>query len=460
MNAQIFPVILAGGSGTRLWPLSRKLYPKQFIKMAEFGGRSLFQNALERAVKIAGNSHSYRIVTNTDYKFHCITQGEEIGIPVTDANLLIEPQAKSTLAAIMLAIRSLDSDDDLALVLSSDHAIKNDAAFERAVAVASDAATRSLVTFGILPDHPNTGYGYIKPSAPCKDAPAPVDAFKEKPDADTAARYIADGYLWNAGIFLFSKGVFDRELEKADPSYFAAFAKYDTLEETFRELPDLSIDYGLLEKTKNVRVLAVDIGWTDLGSFDALEKYSGGTSIHTDSIEISAAGNYAYSDSAGKPVVFIGCENLLAVDTKDALLVAQKGSSQKVQQAVKLLKERLPAVTETHQTVYRPWGSYTIIDEGTGFKSKRLTVLPGKRLSAQMHYHRSEHWVVVSGTAKVTVGEEIRILQKGESTFIPAGTMHRLENPGKVVAHLIESQIGDYLEEDDIVRFDDEYGRK
>ncbi len=410
-------------------------------------------------MEVSGSKTDFRIVTNETYKFHCITQGEEIGIPVGEENLIVEPQAKNTLAAIMLAIRSLNDDSNLALVLPSDHAIENARAFKESVLAASETAENSLVTFGILPDHPNTGYGYIRPSEDCSTKPAKVSEFKEKPDLETAEKYVKSGYLWNAGIFLFSKGTFDKELEKADSDYFSTFAKYDTVEEIFENLPDLSIDYGLLEKTKNVSVLSADIGWTDLGSFDALEKYAKEIPS-TKTIEISAQNNYAYSDVPNKPIVFIDCENLIAVDTKDALLISRKGSSQKVQQAVKILKERLPAVTESHLTVYRPWGSYSIIDEGVGFKSKRLTVLPGKRLSAQMHYHRSEHWVVVSGTAKVTVGEEVRILQKGESTYIPAGTMHRLENPGKVTAHLIESQIGDYLEEDDIVRFEDDFKRK
>jgi mannose-1-phosphate guanylyltransferase/mannose-6-phosphate isomerase len=479
VNEPIFPIILAGGSGTRLWPLSRKLYPKQFIQLAEFGGKSLFQKTLERAVKITGNTHSYRIVTNADYKFHCIAQGEELGIPVTEKNLVIEPEAKNTLAAIMLGVRSLENEGDLALIMPSDHAIENETAFVTAIETVTEGAKNSLVTFWIRPDHPNTGYGYIRSVGPCETASSKVAEFKEKPDFGTAEKYVNEWYLWNAGIFFFSKGVFLSELEKADPEYVATFTKYDAVQEAFAHLPNLSIDYGLLEKTENVRVLSIDVSWTDLGSFDALEEYSGKIDQRenervpgmktltaeplqiplTESLQISATGNYAHSDTAWKIVVFIGCEDLLAIDTKDALLIAQKGFSQKVQEAVKILKWRLPHLTESHLTVYRPWGNYTIIDEGAGFKSKRLSVLPGKKLSAQMHYHRSEHWVVVSGVAKVTVGKEERILEKGESTFIPAGTTHRLENPGKVIAHLIESQIGDYLGEDDIVRFDDEYGR-
>jgi mannose-1-phosphate guanylyltransferase/mannose-6-phosphate isomerase len=460
MQPKIFPIILAGGSGTRLWPLSRKFYPKQFIQLPEFGGKSLFQNTLERAITIAGNSDSLRIVTSADYKFHCITQSEEIGIHLGEKNLLIEPRARNTLAAIAFAVRSLDSESDHAIVMPSDHAIENIHAFEKIVKSAMEIAETSLVTFGIKPDHPNTGYGYIHPSQNAESAPVKVIEFKEKPDLEAAEKYIRAGYLWNAGIFLFSKKIFDSELQKANPMYASVFEKQETITEIFDTLPDLSIDYGLLEKSDNVSVISADIGWTDLGSFDTLEKYVKGASFGTESIEISASGNFSHSDTPKKPIVFIGCENLLAIDTKDALLITQKGSSQKVQEAVNILKQRLPSVTENHLTVYRPWGSYTIIDEGVGFKSKRLSVLPGKKLSVQMHYHRSEHWVVVSGTAIVTVGEDRRILEKGESTFIPAGTKHRLENPGKIVAHLIESQIGDYLEEDDIVRFDDEYGRK
>lgn len=289
-----------------------------------------------------------------------------------------------------------------------------------------------------------------------------VQSFKEKPNAETAQKYIDDGYLWNAGIFLFSKGAFFSELEKADPKYHTVFSEYGKrpIADIYDDLPDLSIDYGLMEHSSNILVSPLPLYWNDLGSFDAIRDYAGMRNIANPNLtEFKSKDNFVLSEVANKKITIIGIWDVIVVDTKDALLLVKKGDSQDIKHTVQQLQEERSALADYGSTVYRPWGSYTIIDEGHGFKTKRITVLPGKKLSLQMHYHRSEHWVVVSGTARVINGEQELLIQKGESTFIPAGTKHRLENPGKTTLHLIESQIGDYVEEDDIVRFDDVYGR-
>ncbi len=394
MTPRIFPIILAGGSGTRLWPLSRKHYPKQFVKLPEFSGLSLFQKTLQRALLVSPSFKNLRILVGEDCKFHCFAQAEEIGIEIGEENLVIQPEPKNTLAAILLSVRSID-DGATALVLPSDHVMENEKEFAHRVEAALKTAQSSIVTFGLQASEPNTGYGYIKPSQ-AGDALSPVAAFKEKPSREVALEYLKSGYLWNAGIFLFSKKCFFSELRTHNPDYLAAFEASDDVSKVFKGLSDLSIDYGLLEKTKNIWVMPLPIYWNDLGSFDALEAYAQKSGKTSDVVEIDSQRNFAFTDSPRKPIVLIGTEDLLVVDTKDALLVTKKGESQKVKDALAILQKDFPGVTDAHLTVYRPWGSYTVIDQDAGFKTKRISVLPQKRLSNQMHYHRSEHWVVVS----------------------------------------------------------------
>ncbi|MCK9272194.1 mannose-1-phosphate guanylyltransferase/mannose-6-phosphate isomerase [Candidatus Gracilibacteria bacterium] len=486
---KIYSIILAGGSGTRLWPISRKYYPKQFIKLAELGGASLFQNTLKRAILIS-KVEDILIATNIDYKYHCITQASEIGIKLKECQILIEPMAKNTLGAITFAMKNIEN-DSLGLILPSDQVIENEDKFIITINESKEIAQKSLITFGIKPFCPHTGYGYINPIL-SKETPYKVKEFKEKPNKETAKKFINNGYLWNSGIFLFGKEIFFSELKKHSKAIFDIFERNEQeiyspyygyeqtakgeekksnskllfekekyINEAFNALPDLSIDYGLLEKSNNIYVTPLDTYWNDLGSFDSIDEYLKEKKWKNNNLlEVDAKNNFFIGEIKDKKVAVIGLDDCIIIDTKDALLVSKKGESQKIKDVVNILKEENKQLVNFGQTVYRPWGSYTIIDEGTGFKTKRITVLNNKKLSLQMHYHRSEHWVVVDGTAVVTVGEEEKIVRKGESVFIPSGFKHRLENKGKTELHIIESQIGDYLEEDDIVRFDDDFGRK
>lgn len=442
-------LILAWGSGTRLWPFSRKYYPKQFLKLKEFGGVSFFEKAISRALEVTDLENIF-VITNQDYKFHCLNQS---GLP--EKNIIIETMQKNTLGAIALWVEQ-GTDEDIFLVLSSDHIMKWEDIFANQVQNSLKKATESIVLFGLKPSSPHTGYGYISFDT---NTPLPhkVKEFKEKPNLATAETYIENGYYWNAGIFLFGKKIFLEELKKANSTYFALIQ--DWVSKNFEKLPDLSIDYGLLEHTDNIYLAPLDIYWNDLWGFESFDEYFSDHNLKEEIIEIDAKNNTSLSQINGKEVAFIWVDDLIVVDTKDALLVAKKWQSSKVKQVLEKLKNDGKTQSDFGMTVYRPWGSYTIIDEWVWFKSKRLSVLPGKKLSSQMHHHRSEHWVVVSGTAKVTLNDKEFLLQKWESTYIPIGTKHRLENPGKLELHLIESQIGDYLEEDDIVRFDDDFGR-
>jgi len=461
-------VILAGGKGTRLWPLSRELMPKQFIKL--FNKGSLFQKTVERALMFSKPSEIV-IVTNEAYRFRVLDDLRELGVELPEDNLLLEPASKNTLPAILWATLKIQEDfgDSIVSVLPSDHMIMvNDAyrdAFKRAQKLAKDY----LVTFGIRPTKPHTGYGYIRPGDEIKLGEEVlghmVEEFKEKPDFETAKQYVARGYLWNSGMFAFSSSLFLDEVRKHSPEVWNAFEEGGDIGEIYRKTPEVSIDYGLMEKTEKAAVVPLNTKWSDLGSFDAiyevLEKDSSGNAIRVSGkkgyhVGVNSHNNLIMTE---RLTATVGVDDLIIIDTGDALLVSKKGESQKVKEVYRTLKELGDERVMVHRTAYRPWGSYTVLEEGERYKIKRLTVLPGKKLSLQMHYHRSEHWVVVRGTARVVVGDREILLRPGESTFIPAGVKHRLENPGKVILEVIETQIGEYLGEDDIVRFSDDFGR-
>ena len=455
-------IILAGGCGARLWPLSRTHYPKQFIK---FNGssKSLFQETFERSLLLACPEEIY-VVTNIDYKFLVMGAVEELKCVYDENHILIEPVAKNTLPAIYAGVREITkSGQDTVAVFPSDHIISDNKAFTQLITASIPLARDSIITFGIKPDHPHTGYGYIAPGEP-KENGYQVRAFKEKPDYDTACAYIEEGYYWNAGIFMFHTKLFEEEVQRCAPEIRQAFIQSDSLQEIYSKIKSpISIDYGLMEKSKRISVVPATIGWNDLGSFDSFydvfEKDDAGNISNQKTISLNATDNLIYSEP-GKLVATVGVDDLIVIDNRDALLICKKDHSQKVKEIVETLKNEGDPRTEYHVEDYRPWGHYKILEEEKDtFKIKRITVHPGKRLSYQLHHHRSEHWVVVRGMARVTVEDEVKFVCAGESIFMKPGQRHRLENPGKLPLEIIEVQMGEYLEEDDIVRFDDEYGR-
>ena len=456
-------LILAGGKGTRLWPLSRELMPKQFIRM--FDEYSLFQKTVQRAL-IFSKSDEIFVVTNDMYRFRVLDDLRELGLELPENNILLEPLGKNTLPAIFWGIKRIEETfgDSIVAVLPSDHLIEANENYIEAFRNAERLAKRYLVTFGIKPTKPHTGYGYIKPGERL-DGGYTVAEFKEKPDLETAKRYVENNYLWNSGMFMFDTGVFTEEVKKHAPEVYEAFEEARDIRKAYELVPEVSVDYGVMEKTDRAAVVPLNAYWNDLGSFDAIyevmEKDEIGNAVKVGGrkgyhIGVNSRNNLVMTN---RLTATVGVEDLIIIDTDDALLVAHRGEGQRVKEVYRRLKEMKDERVMVHRTAYRPWGSYTVLEEGDRYKIKRLTVLPGKKLSLQMHYHRSEHWVVVRGTAKVRIGEKEILLRPGESTFIPAGVVHRLENPGKVVLEVIETQIGEYLGEDDIVRFADDFGR-
>lgn len=456
-------LILCGGNGTRLWPLSRTLMPKQFLKI--FDNESLFQLTIKRNSKFCKSSI---IVSNTEQYFLAIDQLENLNIK--NCTFLLEPIARNTAPAIALACMSL-KDDDIVLVTPSDHLIKNEAKYKEVLDKAQDLAKNNyLVTFGIKPNFAETGFGYIESINEFD-----VKAFHEKPDFKTAASYLKSGNCyWNSGMFCFKVSVFLNELKKYSPEIYktskSAFesSKSDVsqlieIQQDFMsKIPENSIDYAVMEKSNIVKVIPSDIGWSDVGSFDCLyselEKDSDGNTISSNYISINSKNNLIYSNE--KLIATIDLQNFIVVDTKDALLISKKGSSQKVKEIVKKLKEQNSELPTLHSTVSRPWGTYTVLEDTPGYKIKRIVVKPGKRLSLQKHFHRNEHWIVVSGTATVQVGDVIKLVRPNESTYIKMGEIHRLSNDGKIPVILIEAQVGEYTGEDDIVRIEDDFNRK
>ncbi|MEA3490276.1 MAG: mannose-1-phosphate guanylyltransferase/mannose-6-phosphate isomerase [Campylobacterota bacterium] len=456
-------IILCGGNGTRLWPISRTLMPKQFVKL--FDDQSLFQLTLQR------NQESCKkemIVSNAEQYFLAVDQMEELGFDTEgrDGRFLLEPVGRNTAPAIALACLALDP-QELVLVTPSDHLIKDKEAYSDVIGQAEALASQDyLVTFGITPEFADTGFGYIE--AEGQD----VIAFKEKPDLKRAQSYVdAGNYYWNSGMFCFKAGVFLEELKKYAPEIFTASSDAfersikDTMirvtHEDMEQIPEDSIDYAVMERSDRVKVVSSSIGWSDLGSFDALAKEfdndEDGNSIDDNLIALDAKDNFVYS--SGRMVTIAGVDDLIVVDTADALLVTKKGNSQKIKQIVAELKGRETELHHIHLTAHRPWGTYTVLEDSPNYKIKRIVVKPGKRLSLQKHFHRSEHWIVVSGTALVRVGEDEVLVRPNESTYIPMGELHRLENPGKVDVVLIEAQVGSYLGEDDIIRVEDDFKR-
>ena len=464
----MIPVILSGGSGTRLWPLSREAFPKQFLALV--GSDSMLQATWRRVAPLASGAPI--VVAGEAHRFMVAEQLREAGCDA--ATILLEPLARNTAPAIAAAAleATREGDDPLLLVLPSDHAIADADAFRAAVRAASQAAeSGALVTFGIVPTGPETGYGYIKASA--GEGVRAVERFVEKPDAATAAAYVASGdYAWNSGMFLFRASAYLAELERHQPAMLAAcreallrarrdvdFVRLDAT--AFAASPSDSIDYAVMEKTAHAAVLAIDAGWNDVGSWAALwqvaEQDGQGNAHHGDVVAEDCRDTLAWGD--GRLLALLGLRDVVVVDTADAVLVAHKDRVQDVKGIVAELKRRARPETSLHRKVYRPWGHYDSVDVGERFQVKRITVKPGAALSLQMHHHRAEHWIVVSGTAKVTRGDEVILLGENQSTYIPLGVRHRLENPGVVPLELVEVQSGSYLGEDDIVRFEDVYGR-
>lgn len=457
-------VILAGGGGIRLFPLSRSCYPKQFLHIA--GEKSLLVQTVERFLGIA-KPEDIIIVTNKDYIYH--VQAELKEAKAEAAQIITEPIGRNTAPAIALAmayIKSCGADSNETIFISpADHLIKPTELFQRIVLnTQSLAADDKIVTFGIVPDKAETGYGYIKAGKNISAGAFMAEAFKEKPDKKTAEEYVKAGtYYWNSGMFMFSIETMEAELSLYAPQIYAAYNKgYEPLQQEFTGMPDISIDYAVAEKSAKMTVVPLNgVYWNDIGSWDAIaETFSDSTgNMYSGDI---VAENCTNTMILGQERLIAGLDlqNLMVVDTPDVLLVAQKGKSQDVKQLVNKLKKEKRKEVDENRTMYRPWGSYTILAEGDGYKVKRITINPGAKLSLQLHYHRSEHWTVISGTGKLTLDDKEVFFRENESTYIPIGVRHRLENPGKLPLSIIEVQNGKYLGEDDIVRFDDVYGRE
>jgi len=468
----IVPVILAGGSGTRLWPLSREFYPKQLINM--YNQHTMLQNTVLRLADREGMDDPL-IVCNDVHRFMTAEQLRQI--EVMPRAIILEPAAKNTAPAIALAAIQLteQGEDPVMLVLPADHRINDVSAFHQGIETGRNLSEDGyLITFGIVPDSPETGYGYIQKGDPLEETVCRIQRFVEKPNLDTARSYVESGdYCWNSGMFMFKASAILEELEAHVPDMVEncrnAVARGRRDLDFFRVDPDIfdlvpadSIDYAVMEKTGRGVMVSLDAGWNDLGSFDALwqtEKKDDRANVIKGDVLIHDV-NGSYINAQSRLVAAVGMDAVVVVETRDAVLVAPRDRVQDVKQIVNQLKSQGRQESAVHAKVYRPWGDYETIDQSLRYQVKRITVKPGAKLSLQKHFHRAEHWTVVSGTAIVTRGEETLMLREDQSTYIPLGTVHRLENPGKIPLELIEVQSGPYLGEDDIVRFDDIYGRE
>ncbi|MDR3623872.1 MAG: mannose-1-phosphate guanylyltransferase/mannose-6-phosphate isomerase [Chlamydiales bacterium] len=460
-------LILAGGSGTRLWPVSRSAYPKQFLSFGE--SESFLQKTIRRKLSCMPARDIF-ILAHEEYIHDINKQVKEISLEVAD-NILLEPHRRNTAPAIALALkyivdRKRGTLDDVLIVSPADHIFSPEEDFEGYVRRAEYLAKKGhIVTFGIQPTYPETGYGYIKREKQVlyEDGTAKVNKFVEKPNFETAERYVSSGeYLWNSGMFAFSVGVMLKEMEDFTPDVHRLLeGSYDDAYKNFHQMPSLSIDYGVMEKSQKAVVLPLNLSWSDIGSWDNVYEM-----LPKDVNQNATLGSVVDIDTknclilGGKRLVAtIGLEDMLIVETDDVILIAKKNESQKVKSLVDKLKMANRKEVVEHVTVNRPWGTYTILDQDTRYKIKKILVSPGQILSLQKHYHRSEHWVIVKGTAKVTIGDQETYVHENESIYVPKGSLHRVENPGKVPLEIIEAQVGEYLGEDDIVRFEDIYGR-
>ncbi|MCH8502322.1 MAG: mannose-1-phosphate guanylyltransferase/mannose-6-phosphate isomerase [Aliidiomarina sp.] len=465
----ILPVIMAGGSGSRLWPLSRAAYPKQFLKLN--GGGTMLQETVTRLQGMEVDAPM--VICNEEHRFLAAEQLRQI--KQLNNNIILEPAGRNTAPAIALAAlcATRQGNDPLLLVLAADHVIKNQQAFQVAVRQAmSHAQSGKLVTFGIVPTGPETGYGYIERGASESEA-FQVARFVEKPDLATAEEYVNSGdFYWNSGMFMFRASRYLEELKAHRPDIYAAcekaigdtsadldFVRVD--KDAFMACPEDSIDYAVMEKTKEAVVVPLDAGWSDVGSWSSLwdvsDKDTQGNVHHGDVMAHNSHNNYVFAETG--LVATVGVDDVVVVQTKDAVLVTKKDQVQDVKRIVEELKAADRSEYKLHREVYRPWGKYDSVDAGDRYQVKRITVKPGEKLSIQMHHHRAEHWVVVSGSANITIDDETNLVTENESVYIPIGAVHSLENPGKIPLELIEVQVGPYLGEDDIVRFEDRYGR-
>lgn len=470
----ILPVILSGGSGTRLWPYSRSLYPKQFLPLVS--EQTMLQETVSRLLNFAAADEmigSPLVICNEDHRFMVAEQLRAINISASD--IILEPFGRNTAPAIALA--ALAQPESLMLVLPADHVIKNIEAFETAVtAAAADARDGKLVTFGIVPTAPETGYGYVKKGGAVNETAFVVDQFVEKPDLATAQTYLSSGdYFWNSGMFLFKASRYLEELEKYNPEMVSVcrhaidsasrdldFTRINA--DVFENCPEDSIDYAVMEKTQDAVVVPLDADWSDVGSWSALwevsEQDDDGNVLKKGEGDVVALDTKdCYVQAEHKLIATIGLEHVVVVETDDAIMVADKSRVQDVKTVVNQLKKANRSECSLHRKVYRPWGYYDSIDYGERFQVKRIVVNPGAQLSLQMHHHRAEHWIVVQGTAQVRCGEKTMLLSENQSTYIPLGEVHQLSNPGKFPLEIIEVQSGSYLGEDDIVRLEDVYGR-
>lgn len=475
-NPKIHPIVLSGGSGTRLWPLSRAAYPKQLLTLV--GEKTMLQATLERAAALPG-AQAPLLICNQDHRFlvreQCIASG------LTPAAIYLEPKGRNTAPAIAMAALHLASSDPqaLMLVLPADHVIQDQAAFGAAVADAVIAARAGyLVTFGLLPQGPETGYGYIKvgnplPSAVSAGSTCAITAFVEKPDRTNAERYLSEGgYTWNSGMFVFTAARYLEELQAYRPDILTAVTQAwqgraqdldfcRPNQANFLACPSDSIDYAVMQNTTRAAVVPAEFGWSDVGSWDSLwniaSKDAAGNAVQGDTFVTGTTNSYIRAES--RLVAVVGLDDVVVVETADAVLVMRRDQAQEIKRAIEYFDQQGREEHLQHQRVYRPWGWYEGVDSDARFQVKRIMVRPGEKLSLQMHHHRAEHWVVVSGTALVSVEGKEALLSENQSTYIPLGHVHRLTNPGKIDLHLIEVQSGSYLGEDDIVRFDDTYGR-